>query len=109
MQERIGHVRNACRGLGRIGEHGLAADVAGGRDERTAELAEQQLVQRAVRQEDADLAQTGRHLRREVEPRTGPQQHDRSRRVEQRCTRCGFQVEAGLDRVQPCPGRATDT
>ena len=56
---------------------------------------EQQLVQRAVGQQHADLAQAWRDLRREVELRLRAQQHDRAGGVEQRGPRRGFELEPG--------------
>jgi hypothetical protein len=56
VQEGIGHGGEPRLGLGRVREYRLAAHVARGRDHRPAERGEQQVVQRAVRQERADLA-----------------------------------------------------
>ena len=74
-------------------EHGFATEVARSRDQRAAEVIEQQLMQRTVRQEHSHLAQPWRHVRRQPQRRRTGQQHDRTRRIEQRRERGRLEFE----------------
>ncbi len=90
-------------------QHGFAAHVAGRRDQRSAEVVQQQLVQRAVRQEDTDLGEARCDVRRKSRARTSDatarsNAPDRARRHVRQVpdrTRRG--------RRPARPGRATDT
>ena len=95
MQEGVRDAGEPGLGLGDVGEHGLAADVARGGDQRTGEAVEQQLVQRAVGQHDADLAQSGCDVGREARAGCGAHEDDRSRGIEQRGLRRRLEFERG--------------
>ncbi len=95
VQERISDRSKARLGLLRIGEYGLAAHVARGRDDRPAELGKQQVMQRTVGQERTHLGQAGRHRRRESRIIAATRQHDGPRRIEQRFSLDAAWIEIG--------------
>ena len=101
VQEGVGHGGEPRLDLRRIGEHRLAAHVARGRHHRPAERGEQQVMQRAVGQEGADLAEAGRHGRREAAVGAPRHEHDRARRVEERRLLDRTDVEFLASRGEP--------
>ena len=106
VQEGIDHRRQPLLRHRFIGDHRLAAHVARGRDQRTAEAFEQQLVQRAVRQEHADFGQAGRDPGREPRAGIARHQHDRAcGRVDQHRFRFGRRrfLAHGVEPIRAAP------
>jgi hypothetical protein len=66
MEKGIGNGSKVSFGHPVIGQDRLAADITGSGDQRRAEILEQQMMQRAVWQHDADFAAVGCDFRRQV-------------------------------------------
>ncbi len=76
VQERIGEMAQAALRFMLVGQHRLAGEVARGRHQRSAEVVQQQGMQRRVGQQTADLCETGRDQRRQSRIAAFGQQHD---------------------------------
>ena len=77
-QEEVGDPREPLQGVGvPVGDR-LVGDVGAGEDERGARIAEQQVMERRVRQHDAELAGARRDRRRDRRIRPARGQHDRA-------------------------------
>ena len=76
-QEQVSDAAQALQGFRVIGADRFIAEVAAGRHHRKAELAQQQVVQRRVRQHDAQVGVAGRHLAATGASAPPAQQHDR--------------------------------
>ena len=81
LQERVGDPGQPSRRLVVVRQYRLAADVARGRDHGAVDGIEQQLVKRAVRQEDADLLEAGGDRRGEIAVRPPSCQDDGTHRA----------------------------
>ena len=78
MQHRIGHAAQGARGLRRIGQDRLATDIPRRRHQGAPHLAQQEVVQRAVRQQNTNLVEAGRDPPGQRGAGTAPGQDDGS-------------------------------
>ena len=82
MQECIRHAREALFRFGIVGDDRFAADIARCCDQRAAEFRQQKMMQWAVRQEDSQLGEAGRHSLTESTILAPARQDDRARNVD---------------------------